>query len=347
MEQSSNGKQPSTTTFLLGWILSFIIFVFGFYHTGKGLAEFNAFGGGYGGFIFALAILIAITLCFKSAIKGSIAALIFYLLFALCNSTANYNYFYPHYMGSKLVKAELVEKEKALNSLKEKITIAFSDKATEGLKNDVLSKLGELKAQIIDKGFFIKSQDKLKEIETLLGSQITKLSKGNGQNDWNTLANRYDTLVRSALAAKISHTNYNENESLIQEAEKAVETFAPKLKVGIDNPEPVNERIKLLNDIAKSYNMLCDKASQLAINKSKFSCSSQMQVENEELGRFSHTFSSTKKHIGEANTIIIIIICLLIDFLIPLALYKLLYSTIKKTEDFDPLKRKENKPKRL
>ena len=62
------------------WLLSFIVFVVGFWHTHLGLKQMNVFGSEYGSLAVALIVLLLLLITYWYAVNGKKEALYFYIM---------------------------------------------------------------------------------------------------------------------------------------------------------------------------------------------------------------------------------------------------------------------------
>lgn len=143
-------KQIPNIVKIGAWLLSFIVFAVGFWHTHLGLQEMRPFGSEYGSIAIAAIILLLLLITYYFAITGSKVALIFYVLCGLFFFTFNMNYFYPSYLARKLVREEATTLNDSLQ--------VYSNKSLRLLKNfgfkeddsfSDFSKLKELKDRIV------------------------------------------------------------------------------------------------------------------------------------------------------------------------------------------------------
>jgi len=254
-------------------------------------------------------------------------------------------------MARTLVKEEAM----ALNDTLQ----TFTTKSASYFKSQTISelaKLYELKDKVIfeikkDGGLGPDAKDYLNEINQITGHP-TRLNGrlGNTQTDREEIASNYDTLMKSSINAYIIDRIANN-------------------KVG--NPAAILDGIKELNDINEKYTdtlkkIIADdheiKLDSLIHLRSKGANHPQIQTlqnlvtdidhatkkinegnkeniypilkeaETRNLGKIKHTFNSIRKRITETDTLIIILICLFIDLLVPLAMYLLLRKNKDESE---------------
>lgn len=98
------------------WLLALIAFGVGFWHAHLGLKSFNLFNSEYGSLAVAGIVLLLILLSYNLAVGGKKVALLFYIFGGLTFFVFNLNYFYPAYLGDKLVKEEAKEMNDSLQA---------------------------------------------------------------------------------------------------------------------------------------------------------------------------------------------------------------------------------------
>ncbi len=317
---------------LLALIISGICFLIGFYHTGKGFAEAGILGSENGAFLLASVIIGMMTLSYMVALfwkGGEKLGLSFYVVFALISFLANLNYFYPTYMSRTLLKDELTIKKDSLDRIAFRSNEVLYSQEGHVLKEQVDKKRDELHNQIEDGGFKDRSEEDLKQIERILGlpegTGITHL-KGY-KKTYQELAIIYDSLVNKALFTKLVTMSYPQNQSIMVEIEQKKDLLGNKAQKTITVLENApliltDEQRKnakaIIREIVNAYKDAGKKTQNVV---KTFPFQDNIKVDNEELGRFNHTISSAFDYLDNFGTWILIFICLLIDFIVPLGLY--------------------------
>jgi hypothetical protein len=331
---------------LLGWLISLSAFIIGFWHAHLGLKQFGFLSSEYGSFVIAGLILMVLIVAYNRAMIGVKSAIYFYLLCALFMFIFNLNSFYPTYLGEKLIKEDA-------SSMKDTLTkYSASLNKISGTNNPIIlntknklqqieeSLLNEIQGTGID-AFGPKAQGFLNEFNKIIGGE-NKLSSGsesvNGKdliaskkrwrikldkaiNDWvlqNSLGNLKGSteIITSAYKLDSIQKVYSPLLEEIMTDTSVIELSNPsKLKQVVIMGQAASQ----FDIIGKSVNVFLEKNSQLPklndeINQVAFPPA-------KELGRFAHTISSIKQRINKIDTWGIIILCLFIDFIVPLAIY--------------------------
>ncbi|MCF2221087.1 hypothetical protein H9Q08_17510 [Chryseobacterium sp. PS-8] len=334
MNNKFTKKKDSPVILILGWVVSFIFFLIGFYHTGQGLQSYQVLGMKYGSFIISFGILMLMIISYTKAVSGSKLALMFYVLFALVNFTCNLNSFYPNDQGEYLYKKELEEKKLAITGYQSEIDKAFLNKSVMDKSKTAENFLGQLSEQIMDGGFKDKSKALVKMIEgtlDLADGSITLLSSGNNQTDYANIAHKYISIIGDKINKyKESHGATN---PLINDIANLKEVYVQLLDKKIKDPHPFINH-ENTEDKATSDFLLRDLVSKMenfkvAADESakKYNLNLHLPKQvyiNNEFGKFSHTFRSIGENTSQAGTWYVIAICLLIDFIIPLSMYFLI-----------------------
>jgi Skp family chaperone for outer membrane proteins len=314
---------------LLSWLISIICFGVGFIQTGIGLRTFFAWPPF--GFIISAFIFSALIFCYIAAVHKNRAWIFPFMIFAAINFVCNFNAFYPNQMVDTLIRNELKEHRQYYAALSEDIHATFLDTKLVDIKSDVEAKSQQLQKQILQDGLGDKSKTIIDQLNKLLGTQLTLLRTERGNREsWRETANAYKEIINAELKSRIEKNDYKSKDQLIIDAQSQKELVFPKIDKILANPEkiifPVNQTVaELIDDITKHYQSYCITAHRLQSNKA-IQCDEKYASENSEIGKFSHTFPSALKHLNEINTVIVIVICLLIDFVAPLLAYIYLKS---------------------
>jgi len=308
----------------LGWVVSGLCFIVGFYHTGLGLSEFQIFSSTYGSFFVSFVVLACLVMAYKRAIDGSEIGLTFYMFFALVNLICNFNYFYPSYMADSLVRSEIANDKKSFSQLSEEIRANFLDSKLDGFAKTVEEKSKEVQAQIRAGGLGPKADKDLQDIEGLLNKRITRIKSGANQQAWDKTAEEYGRLIGDMLNAKLMENDYGSKHDLVRDAEQLKDLLFRKLDKLTDSSVSITVIPVEVKDLVGKYRDLCVRANRLSNPPNGFLCDPYFYSENADLYKFSHTFRSAVHHLNEAGTWMILFACLLLDFGFPLGVYFLL-----------------------
>jgi hypothetical protein len=329
---------------IAAWLLSLIVFAVGFWHTHLGMKEMRPFGSENGSIAIAAIILILLLITYWFAVNGRKMALVFYIICGLFFFVFNLNYFYPAYMARQLVKEEAI----AMNDTLQKFT-GMSTKGVSKGSVPTLKYLYNLKKQLVSEitnedGFGPRATKVLNEINRITGSEIPpSLSIGKTQEQKNQKAKVISDLVDNAInyytLNNIKKVSGEANSGLVlegmQQLTAAQQKYTEPLKKVIENDReiPLEALIKLRQkgsnhpEIILLSNLRTDidnatKKINEGNKKNIFPVLGEAETRN--LGRIKHTLYSVKKRIKETDTLGIILICLFVDLLVPLAIYLLL-----------------------
>lgn len=322
----------------LSCLISIICFSIGFWQTAKGLQTlFPADQAFFAGYIISAFILLGLVFFYVIAIhKDYLWAFMLYIAFASINFVCNINAFYPNFMVDTLVRNEIDAHKLNYEKLSNDIHSAFLEPNLTNLENDINARIAELNSQASAEqdGFGRKSQQILDGINGLLKTSI--LAPTIKHSDTNQEKNRKKdelvNVIRQALKAAMSKDSQKDKIEFINNVVSDRDRIFPQFNGFLPKqPEklkyPVKQEISfLIQEAVDSYSKHCNKAHTLNTPSKTVECNENYYSENRDLGKFSHTFPSLWKHINEANAIIVIILCFLIDFITPLSAYWYLKS---------------------
>jgi hypothetical protein len=358
---NKNKSVPPIIT-LGAWLLSLIVFAVGFWHTHLGLKDMRPFNSEYGSIAIAAIVLLLLLITYWYAVNGRKMALIFYVICGLFFFSFNLNYFYPSYMARTLVKEEAM----ALNDTLQK----FTTKSASYFKSQTISELAnlyELKDKVIyeikkDGGLGPDAKDYLDKINVITGHPIRlNGSLGSTQTAREDIALNYDTLIKSSINAfvidKITNNKVGNPIAILEginELKEINEKYTDTLKkiIADDHEIKLDSLIYLRQkgtnhpQIQTLQNLVTDidRATKKINEGNKENIYPTLkEAETRNLGRIKHTFYSIGKRITETDTLIIILLCLFIDLLVPLAIYLLL----RKKEDDEETTHPYSKPEKF
>jgi len=336
------------------WLLSLIVFIVGFWHTHLGLKEMRPFGSEYGSIAIAGIILLLLLISYWFAVNGKKMALIFYIICGLFFFVFNLNYFYPAYMARQLVKEEAIALNDTLQKFTSKSQNLLSTKSA--IKGDEAD-LGLLKDQLVSEikneaGFGPRATRILNDINTITGSKIDpSLSVGKTQEERDKKADDISKLVDNAITAfYVKNGNFSggENTSLVVEGYQNLisiqQKYTDTLKRIIEDDHEIqldsliylrqkgsnHPQIQTLQNLVTDLDNATKKINE-GSKKNIYPILKEAETRN--LGRIKHTLNSVKKRFTETDTLGIILVCLFIDLLVPLAIYFLLKKDENEGED--------------
>ncbi len=341
----TNKTKPIPPIVQLGaWFLSLIVFAIGFWHTHLGLKQMNLFESKYGTIAIAAVVLIFILISYWFAVnRRSAVALIFYIICGLFVFIFNLNYIYPAYMGRNLVNEEAKTINDTLQSYANRAQADNSFGSLENsdfntLENLIPSILGEVKNL---KGVGTVAMNKIGEFNNLLGKFGVKDrisisgGVGNTQNERETLATQLEQDLRNALGSVEALGFGGKNAKKIVEGrdkllklQKDYATIIEEIQLdksdiildSVKNHPQINSLISLTKGIDEATNSINE-----GFGTKKYEALDSKKTPSVQfLGQVEHTIQTINKRIDRISTWTIILICLFIDLMVPLAMYVLL-----------------------
>lgn len=331
------------------WLLSLIVFVVGFWHTHLGLKEMKPFGSEWGGLAIAGIVLLLILITYWFAVNGNKIALFFYIFCGFIFFVCNLNYFYPSYMARTLIQNEA----SALNDTLQKYTNGTS--ALQGVESDAAVsdylQLTNIKDQIVteinNQGYGPNARKLTDDFNTLskkyssapisissaVGSVTSNAEDAIRQKD--QIEPLFDGVLGSLMLKGILKVAVPDLfKQGTTELSLLNKEYTKKLqRVSSDNDTEYKldsiKQYQNVNDIVDfvgKLNTAIDKVNK-GNNKDKpilKRLDEDIHPRADKLGRIKYTLLSIKERINEIDTWAIIILCLFIDLIVPLAIYILL-----------------------
>lgn len=324
------------------WLLAIIAFIVGFWHSHLGLKEMRPFDSEYGSILIAGIVLLLVLISYNIAVNGKKIALVFYVIGGLVFFIFNLNFFYPNYLGRKLINEETDLIKEALTV--QKNHLSSISQVTESKYITELNNLIEIKDNILTEissrgGFGTYANQELDKFKKITGSELT----GERQIvknpevlerlywEWDE---KLDDAILVYIATTISGDDKNKLEIVYanQDLDNFYETYRPILdSIANDDKRVVVDSLKYDNYIpskqVKTLKVVVDKINQTdirvntALGQSKSQPFSKEYPKSKDIGKFEHTLSSIKERINEIDTWGIILLCLFLDLLVPLFIY--------------------------
>jgi len=337
------------------WVLALFVFAVGFWHTYLGLKEMKPFGSEWGGLVIAGIVLLLLLITYWFAVNGKKMALIFYILCGAVFFVCNLNYFYPSYLARQLVKEEATALNDTLQGYANRAKSLQND-AGFGNKTKELAdyeNLKLLKKKIVEEirkfeGWGPESSNALLDFNKISNQYKFPIQKysnaGNMTRD--ELSNIYDSYLEGVIQKILEALMVNSKDGGVQNAlsfikgvaelDSLQKNYSVLLKDSIipDNSDITLEEVKnnpqinILQRLVTGINEATSKINY-ATKSNSYKFKELEESPSRTLGRIANTFKSVKVRISKVDTWAIIILCLFIDLLVPLAIYLLL----RKKED--------------
>jgi hypothetical protein len=371
LEEIMTTKKKTPPLIQVGaWVLALIVFAVGFWHTHLGLKEMKPFGYEWGGLVVAGIVLLLLLITYWFAVNGKKIALTFYILCGVIFFVCNLNYFYPSYMARTLIQNEA----SSLNDTLQKYTNGTISGLQGGREEEAVAdylRLSSIKDQIsteISNQGYGPNARKLTDdfnsisekylaapisISTAVGSVSSDTTDMKRQREQieplfdQVLANLMLQGILKVAAPDLFAKGSMELNSLSKE-------YTPKLeRIMADNYTEYN-----LDSLKGSQNVIDIVSLVAKLNTSIDKINKGNDKENpilerldedthpraDKLGKIKYSLLSIKERIKEIDTWAIIILCLFIDLIVPLAIYMLLRKTDSETNGNNSSNNGTNRP---
>jgi hypothetical protein len=263
---------------------------------------------------------------------GSVAVLMtLYLVVVLASFSGMFNKFYSTFMHDELIKEELQQKISAVQSLKERAVAELTSEEAEKLRAQVESKIIQLSTQIQnpqEPGRGPKAQLILIDIEKLLGVKITDIGGRDSTSiGLKKMADSYAEMIRGLLERNKKMVELNEPERrayvgiLTKDSKTIIDRLTESLRAVNSKTEVArSDALLTLQDSVNLYKGVGSKTRSLIKDK-KFEYDEAIRVENDEIGKISHTYRSAIAHINHWAVWVAAFLALMIDLIVPLFVY--------------------------
>jgi hypothetical protein len=305
-------------------------------------------GSEWGGLAVAAIVLLLILITYWYAVNGRKMALIFYVLGGIIFFVCNLNYFYPSYLSRKLVREEAT----LLNDTLQVYTNKGKRLLSTVLKNSVIEEIRKNGQGPRSRKYFAdfnKICEKHK-IPVIILSDDAKMTDVEFANYYLGL---FTGRMRQFLENKTeAGGDLGDAQNFVLATEMYVAIQKKYTPILIDSIIPDNSEIKIENiksnpqviTLQKLASELDEASSQ--INESlknkkgdktlpNFSLIGETKSQN--IGTIAHTVASIKDRITKVDTWAIIILCLFVDLIVPLAIYLLLRKKGDEEEESGPV----------
>lgn len=320
------------------WVLALFVFAVGFWHTHLGLKEMKPFGSEWGGLVIASIVLLLLFITYWFAVNGRKMALIFYILCGVIFFVCNLNYFYPAYMARTLIKEEASALKDTIDNYSGRAA-AFSNE-----KLNIYQQIDEYAKQVIfqiesNHGFGEKARASLNDFNKVAGSKIPTpndvVLTDQQINDWKVQMDDAVTRWLSSNAGEgvLKAKEYYEGFLIFDDLKN---NTVPKLKnIAVDELNipldliKTNQNVIIIKETVETINSGVIKINVGKGTKTLVSLPKDIYPNASRIGEIQNTFQTIGRKINQISTWAIIILCLFVDLVVPLAIYLLL----RKKED--------------
>ncbi len=318
------------------WLLSLIVFAVGFWHTHLGLKEMKPFGSEWGGLAIAGIVLLLLLITYWFAVNGKKMALVFYILCGIVFFVCNLNYFYPSYMARTLIREEASALKDTIDNYSN--VNVFSNKAYANHEKLISYKQEYINQIRGNNGQGVKALEALKMFnEILLESGCATVSSF----DTRVISDEQLKMWEERLNGAIDEFDKkNVGEGILDavaviDAKNSIDSLKSYAVPFLTDIAKDDSSIKL--DSVKSHPQVKFiqevffklKSSVIQFNKgSKKEVLTELDEKRDlhidKLGEIQNTFITIGERINQISTWAIILLCLFIDLIVPLAIYLLL-----------------------
>lgn len=337
-ESATHDREEDAVLSIVLLLIAVLCLGFSFYAMMVGYRDLvgSLFGSGVLALILVL-MLFALNFKLRRGLMSGMGAsgvavlMILYFVVVLASFSGMFNKFYSTFMGDELIREELQQKITAVQTLKERAVAELTSEEAEKLRAQVESKIGQLSAQIQnpqEPGLGQKAQLILVDIETLLGEKLTRLvGRDTTSVGLKKLADSYAEMIRSALERNKKMVELNEPERrayvgiLTKDSKTIIDRLTESLRAVSSKTEVArSDALLTLQDAVNLYKGIGSKTRSLLKDK-KFEYDEAIRVENDEIGKISHTYRSAIAHINHWAVWVAAFLALMIDLIVPLFVY--------------------------
>lgn len=269
-------------------------------------------------------------------IKAStiILLMIAYLIVVSASFSGMFNKFYSTFMHSELIKEELEEKVTALDDLQSRAMATLTSTEEEVLRTKVQGLLDQFKAQVkspAEPGLGPKAKKILKDIENLIGQSITEIPpRGMSIQELTKYGEDREKEIKAFMenSAKMAEINAPEKRNYAKTLPDIIKEVKGPLMESIQaitndfNPTTRADALKAIQAAVTVYKQIGSKTQSL-VKESHFDYNTKMIIENDQVGKISHSYTSARKHIDKPSVWLAAAIALGIDLIVPLFVFLL------------------------
>jgi hypothetical protein len=284
------------------------------------------------------------------AVNGKKMALIFYVFYGIIFFVCNLNYFYPAYLARQIVKEEAVALNDTLQNYTNQAktllnTVGFEDSKDEFVDYENLKKykaiiVFEINGAKVWGPQASQALEDFNEISEKYGFSVSTYSNAGNMTSLE-LANVYDSYLEGVIQKVLETMVVNSKDGGVTNALSFIKGIAELdsleknyTTVLRDSIIPDKSEIKLeevqthpqINILVKLVTGINEATSKInsATKPDSFKFQVVEEPQSPNLGRIAFTFQSIKERNAKMDTWGIIILCLFVNLILPLAIYLLL-----------------------
>ena len=270
-----------------------------------------------------------------------ILILVFYLLVVAFSFSGLFNQFYSTFMRNELLATELTQKIGYLRKLEATATVVLTNSEAEKIRETVKGFLRELKAQILSSGqpgWGTKAEAKMQEIEKALGREknpFTRIPpKSNSTADLQKCAEDVIQLVEMNMDASENIAKIHAPEKrayagkvpeLINAVIKELQARQSELAASGSSTDGIQAKARADADetIRQAVTLYHQVAEKVATLENGFEFNKDLKVENDQIGKISHTYHSALGRMNHWAVWIAGFLALAIDLVVPCFVFAL------------------------
>jgi hypothetical protein len=278
---------------------------------------------------------------------GQIATLfVIYVIVVLASFSGLFNRFYSTFMQDELIKEELQQKITLVQDIQNRAKSELSSIEAEKLRGRIEGKIAQLQQQIKnpgEPGMGVKARSIIADVEAELKERLTVLTwRDMSTEGLEKLSATYATMIRDVMEKSEGMRKINEPErrayiaAMVSESNRAVDKLTQNSKAAANKTEVSRaDALNALQEAVNVYKGIGSKTRSLLKDK-VFAYDENIRVENDELGKISHTYRSAGQHIGHWSVWIAAFLALMIDLIVPMFVYFLTPRGRKSGDIFKP-----------
>jgi hypothetical protein len=265
--------------------------------------------------------------------KQMSGVIILYIVVVFASFSGLFNRFYSTFMQDELIKEELQQKISSMQDIQSRAKAELTNLEAEKIRGGIESKITQLSQQIQNTGqpgLGSKARMILDDIERDLNTKLTVLVwQDNTTAGLQKLSDNYATMIRNVMEQSAGMRRINEPErrayvtQMLSESSKSIADMTGSMKASVNKTEVARaDGLAVLQEAVNTYKGIGAKVRSLLKDKN-FQYDADIRVNNDEIGKISHTFRSAWQHIGHWAVWISAFLALMIDLIVPLFVYVL------------------------
>ena len=297
--------------------------------------------------ILTLAMLV-LSFTLRSELKGSgserkiIGILALYMVAASFSFIGNFNSFFNALLRDTVIRDEVQEKMVLLQTMRTKANEVLTDNSVEVMRSKIIAGIDQFKSQLqnqMEPGLGSKAELVLKEIENVLGQNITRL-RGNDNSEaaLKAMGKQYEEMILKTLEKSpiIALRGTFEKERVKKEINQSITLHLKELDDASQKMTAADGDARDTARMAIQRSISAYKTAGAEIRRyyPEFIYNTELSLKNANLGRISHSISSAASNLANMQTWIAVILALLIELFVPALVFGLTQRGGPQTDSF-------------